>query len=239
MTTVSHLTPARAQSPLVFRLSILLLATLLAMQCILLVSAELVRPGNIELPTDELAATEAARHSEAADRAASIGVIRGDLWAEAASTHAEALWRNAAGVLNSLQRARSDINRAVRDAPHRSDVWLLAAGLAQRNAPTGFDPTEALRMSYYTGSSEMRLVPLRLMIAMKQDEFDDAELHEFISHDVRLLLVQKQIAPISAAYIEASVKGKDFLVRTLRDIDPASVDAVQSGTKRPDAPVAD
>jgi hypothetical protein len=209
------------------------------MQCILLVSAELIRPGNIELPTDESAATEAARHSEAADRAASIGVIRGDLWAEAAFTHAESLWGNAAGVPNSVQRARSGINRALRDAPHRSDVWLLAAGLAQRSASIGFDPTEALRMSYYTGSSEMRLVPLRLTIAMKRDEFDDSELHEFISHDVRLLLAQKQMAPISAAYMEASVKGKDFLMRTLRDIDPASADAVQSGTKRQNAPVAD
>ena len=70
------------------------------------------------------------------------------------------------------------------------------------------------------------------MIATKRDEFDDAELHELISHDIRMLLVQKQIAPISAAYIEASVKGKDFLVRTVRDIDPSALDTVQRGAKR-------
>ncbi len=94
-------------------------------------------------------------------------------------------------------------------------------------------------MSYYTGSSEMRLIPLRLTIAIKRDEFDDAELHEFISHDVRLLLGEKQIAPIAEAYMEASAKGKDFLVQTVRDIDPFALDAVQSAQKQPKAPVPD
>jgi hypothetical protein len=110
------------------------------------------------MPTDELAAAAAGRHSEAADRAASIGAIRGDdLWAEAAFTHAESLLGGAGNLPHSLQRAGAELERAVRDAPHRSDVWLMVAGLAQRSASTGFDPAEALRMSYYTGSSEMRL----------------------------------------------------------------------------------
>jgi hypothetical protein len=233
MTTVSHLTPTHPQSTWVFRLSLVLWATLLGMQCIWLVSAELVRPGVIQMPTDKLTAAEAASHSEAVDRAATIGVIRGDLWAEAAFTHAEPLW-GGAGSLSDSPSARAMLEHAARDAPHRSDVWLLIAGLTQRFAATGFDPTEALRMSYYTGSSEMRLVPFRLMIAIKRDEFDDAELHEFISHDIRLLLARKHVAPITEAYMEASAKGKNFLVQTVRDIDPSALSAL-----RKDAPVAD
>jgi hypothetical protein len=233
MTMVSHLALTRPQSTWAFRLSLVLWATLLGMQCIWLVSAELVRPGVIQMPTDKLTAAAAARHSEAADRAASIGSIRGDLWAESAFTHAESLW-GGAGSLSDSPRAGAVLERAARDAPHRSDVWLLIAGLAQRFAPTEFDPTEALRMSYYTGSSEMRLIPFRLMIAIKRDEFDDDELHEFISHDIRLLLDRKQIAPITDAYMEASAKGKNFLVQTVRDIDPSALSAV-----RKEAPVAD
>jgi hypothetical protein len=233
MTTVSHLTPTHPQSTWVFRLSLVLWATLLGMQCIWLVSAELVRPGVIQMPTDKLTAAAAASHSEAVDRAASIGVIRGDLWAEAAFTHAESLW-GGTGNLSDSSHARAVLERATRDAPHRSDVWLLVAGLAQRFASTGFDPTEALRMSYYTGSSEMRLIPFRMMVAIKRDEFDDVELHEFISHDIRLLLDRKQVAPITDAYLEASAKGKKFLVQTVREIDPSALSAV-----RKDAPVAD
>lgn len=244
MTMVAHLAPTPVRSRWVFRLSILLWATFLGMQCIWLVSAELFRPGIIQMPTDKSAAATAARHSEAAELAASIGIIRGDLWAEAAFARADSLWGSAgsetrATVRDSVQRASEQLRRAVRDAPHRSDAWLLAAGLAQRFTSTGFDPSEALRMSYYTGSSEIRLVPLRLKVAIKRDKFDDAELQEFINHDVRLLLARKQIAPLAEAYTEASAKGKDFLLRTIRDIDPSVVDAILSGAKRPAAPVAD
>jgi hypothetical protein len=233
VTTASDLIPTRPKSLWVFRLSLVVWATLLGMQCVWLVSAELVRPAVIQMPTDKLTAATAAKHSEAADRAASIGGIRGDLWAESAFTHAESLW-SGAGSLSDSPRAGAVLERAARDAPHRSDVWLLVAGLALRFAPTEFDPTEALKMSYYTGSSEMRLIPFRLMIAIKRDEFDDAELHEFIGHDIRLLLDRKQIAPITDAYMEASAKGKNFLAQTVKDIDPSALDAV-----RKEAPVAD
>jgi hypothetical protein len=243
VTTISHLTPTQPQSHWVFRLSIVLWAILLGMQCVWLVSAELLRPGILQMPTDALAAAAAARHSEAADRAASIGAIRGDLWAEAAFTRADSLWGGqrsgtTANLPDSRQRPGAS-ELALRFAPHRSDVWLLVAGLGQRFSSAGLNPTEALKMSYYTGSSEMRLVPLRLRIAIKHDEFEDAELHEFISHDIRLLLAQKQIAPISEAYVDASAKGKDFLVQTVRDIDPSALDAVRTGPRQQETPLAD
>jgi hypothetical protein len=189
-----------------------------------------------------LAAAAAAKHSEVADRAAAIGAIRGELWAEAAFTHAQSLWGSAASgtsVRESVQRAREELGRAVRYAPHRSDAWLMLADLAQRFASSEFDPTEAFRMSYYTGSNEIHLVPVRLMTVMKRDYFDDAELRELIRHDIRLLLGLKQLAPISAAYLEASVKGKDFLVRAVKDIDPAAAETLQGGAKRQNTPVAD
>ena len=116
------------------------------------------------MPTDQGAAAAAATHSERADQAASIGIIRGDLWAEAAFTHAQSLWGSAgsgASARELAQRAGEELELAVRYAPHRSDAWLLIADFAQRFALTELDPMEALKMSYYTGSSEMHLVPLR------------------------------------------------------------------------------
>ena len=66
----------------VLRTAALLIAALLGMQCVWLLAAELVRPGVDRLPTDPASAAAAAEHRDAAFWAASIGGVRGDLWAE-------------------------------------------------------------------------------------------------------------------------------------------------------------
>ena len=75
-----------------FRLTALLFAILLGAQCLWLVLAELARPSINQLPTDMASAAAAAKQRDAAFRAASIGAIRSDLWAEAAFTYADLLW---------------------------------------------------------------------------------------------------------------------------------------------------
>ena len=79
----------------VFRLGVMVCAALLGAQCIWLLLPELVRPKIDLLPTDATAASAAAKHYDAALWAASVARLRGDLWADAAFTQADLLWRNA------------------------------------------------------------------------------------------------------------------------------------------------
>jgi hypothetical protein len=217
----------------VFRLTALLLASLLGAQFLWLVSAELVRPRVSQLPIDHASAAAAANQRDAASRAASIGVIRSDLWADAAFTYADLLWGEekqtiANADVASTLRARATLTRALRDGPHQSSTWLLLAGLSSRFPSLGFDVLETLRMSYYTGPSEQTLVPLRLRTMVRLDEFKDIELQQFVSRDLRMLLVQNQQSVIARVYNVASPSGKRFLESTLKDIDPKALDTLQT-----------
>ena len=65
-----------------FRFATRLFAILLGALSIWLLLSELSRPGIERLPTDQVSAATAAKQRSAAAFAASIGIIRGDLWAE-------------------------------------------------------------------------------------------------------------------------------------------------------------
>jgi len=223
---------------IVFRLTALLFAILLGAQCLWLVLAELARPGIHELPTDAASATAAAKQRDAALRAASIGAIRSDLWAEAAFAYADLLWGEKnkaianANPASTLLHARATLTRALDDGPHQSSAWLLLAGLSLRFPSPGFDALEPLKMSYYTGPSEQPLVPLRLRIAVQLDGSKDIEMRQFISRDLRMLLAQNQKSAIAEAYNVASPSGKRFIESTIKDIDPSALDSLQTAKQK-------
>ena len=217
-----------------FRRTALLFAVLLGAQCPWLVLAELARPSINQLPIDMASAAAAAKQRDAAFRAASIGAIRSDLWAEAAFTYADLLWGEKneaianANSASTLLHARATLTRALHDGPHQSNVWLLLAGLSLRFPHLGFDALELLKMSYYTGPSEQALVPLRLRIAVQLDDSKDIEMRQFISRDLRMLLAQNRKSAIAEAYKVASPAGKRLLELTIRDIDPPALDSLQN-----------
>jgi hypothetical protein len=217
-----------------FRLTALLFATLLGAQCVWLLLAELARPSINQLPTDVASAAAAAKQRDAAYRAASIGGIRSDLWAEVAFTYADLLEREKneaianANPASTLLHARATLTRALDDGPHQSSVWLLLAGLNVRFPYPGFDALELLKMSYYTGPNEQALVPLRLRIAVQLDASKDIEMRQFISRDVRMLLAQNRKSTISEAYKVASTASKRFIESIIRDIDPPALDSLQN-----------
>jgi hypothetical protein len=227
----------------VFRRIAYLFAILLGAQCLWLVPAELVRPRISELPIDMTSAAAAAKQRDAASRAASIGAIRSDLWAEAAFTYADLLWSEKneamanADPASTLLRARATLSRALNNGPHQSSAWLLLAGLSLRFPSLGFDVLETLKMSYYTGPSERALVPLRLRTAVQLDGPKDIEMRQFISRDLRMLLAQKQKSAIAEAYNVASPSEKRFIESTIKDIDPTALDSLQTAKQR--QPVAD
>lgn len=237
MTALDRVAGVERPSHLWLRAAAMLFALVLGVQCVWLLLAELIRPGIKELPADVASAAAAAKQRTPAYWAAFVGAFRGDLWAEYAFTHADLLWaENRASVTadraGSLQLARSSLDRALDDGPHQSSAWLLLAGLASRFPAAEFDAAEPLKMSYYTGPSERRAVALRLRIAVSSDKFNDAELRDLVSRDVRLLLGWKQKSAIAEAYDVASPAGKSFIERTLRDLDPSAFDSLRAGATR-------
>lgn len=211
-----------------FRLTTLFIAVLLLIQCVWLLLAEFSRPSIDRLPTDVSAADIAAQKRDAAIWAASIGVIRGDLWADSAFTYTNLIlderrdsWT--ADITPTLGRARAISERAVDLAPTQFGAWLVLAGLAARYPSPGFTATEALKMSYYTGPSEPDLVPLRLRIATYSDVLTDIELRQFATRDLRLLLARHEKSAIAVAYNAASPPGKRFIEQTVGEIDPSAL----------------
>ncbi len=214
-------------SYIVFRLTVLLFAVLLGAQCVWLLLAELSRTGIDSLPTNTTAATAAATQRDAALWAARIGAIRGDLWAQSAFTYADLLFAQSSAatsnpnLTSTTAEARRSIDQALDIAPHQSSVWLLLAGIGLHSGLPGANATEALKMAYYTAPSEQSLMPLRLQIATRAERFDDIQIREFISRELRLLLRQNQKAAIADAYNTASPAGKRLIEQTVADSDPA------------------
>jgi hypothetical protein len=214
----------------VFRAATMLLAIALGVQCIWLLFAESARPGIFRLPISAAAAGAARNKRIDARWAAMIGAIRGDLWAESAFTYAHLMWGDA-GSDAIVAQALSSLDHALADAPHQSGAWLLLAGLALRHRLPGVDAKEAVKMSYYTGPSELDLMPLRLRIAAHADVFRDIELRDSISREVRLLITHQQKSAIFAAYNVASSGGKQFIEQTIREIDPSAVESLRAAAQ--------
>jgi hypothetical protein len=223
-------------SHLAFRLAVLLFAVLLGAQCVWLLLAELSRTDIDSLPTTPTTANAAAAQRDAALWAARLGVIRGDLWAYSAFTYADLLFDPSSAAVgnptptNTAAEAHRSIDHALASAPHQSSVWLLFAGIALRYRLPNANPTEALKMAYYTAPSDQTLMPLRLQIATRADRFDDIQIREFITRELRLLLQQNQKAAIGNAYSTASSAGRRLIEQTVADSDPAFANTLVTGS---------
>jgi hypothetical protein len=216
-----------------FRLVTLVLAITLGAQCIWLLLAELTRPGVNRLPTDPQSAALVAKLRNDATWAASIGAIRGDLWAESAYTYSDLLWAsssNESEQTQALDRAQVRLDRALRYAPHQSSTWLLLSGLASRYHWSKPDPTEALKMSYYTGPSELPLMPLRLLMTAQLDEIKDGELQLLARRDLRLLITHQGKPAVVQAFQSATPAAKQFIEQAVKEIDPTFAQSLGAGT---------
>jgi len=220
--------PLNPPTGVAFRYVTLLFAVLLGVQSVWLLLAELTRPGIDRLPVDAASAAVAAKQRGLATAAASFGIIRGDLWADSAFTYADLLWGDSgssAGLATALERVRAKLEHALDDAPHQSGAWLLLAGLAARYPSLNFNATQALKTSYYTGPSEQDLIVPRLRIAAQSGFLNDAEIREFATRDLRLLLARQQKSAIDEAYNGASPTGQAFIKQALGQMSPATTEA--------------
>ena len=206
-------------------------------------SADLLRPITVEFPTDRRSAISAYPQHDAAVAAAEIGVIRGDLWADAAFANGNLLWTDDEHLSDadtvSIERTRALTEHAIRWAPHNARLWLLLAttyfrtdSLDQR--PTGVLNNEklqaALRLCYYTGSNTVDLIQSRLFFVLQSRLLEDDEFQEFVRHDFEIAVMRKaEFAPIIAAtYKNAPPPAKQFIEKTLGELDPGLLTSIRT-----------
>jgi hypothetical protein len=209
-----------------FRIAIVLFAIVLGAQSVWLLSAEFLRPKIDRLPIDPASIEAAANQRHAASVAASIGFIRGDLWADAAFAYSDLLSTRAPpdnNLRDALKSARAYLLNALKDAPHDSGAWLLLAELSSRYPSADLNMIAALKMSYYTGPSDKRLIPIRLTTAVRSDFSNDFEMRQFVTRDLRILLSQQQKSVLIAAYNAASAAGKAFIKHAIGEIDQSAL----------------
>jgi hypothetical protein len=212
------------------RVALTLFGVFLSAQAAWILLAERHRLNHIRLPVDGKTATMAFAEQDKIKQAASLAVVRGDLWAESAFTYGSQLWLDAGDQLNT--EALKTLTRALRYSPHRGDVWLMFAALADQYKWSGYQPSLLLKMSYYTAPNELALFPLRLNVSLHaKGMIDDAELQDMVRRDISVILTRAPaLKPaLVAAYRSALPQGKVFAERVISEIDPGYLGVVRAG----------
>jgi len=218
------------------RVALALFGVFLSAQAAWILPAERYRLNHIRLPFDGKTATIALAEPDKVKHAASLAVVRGDLWAESAFTYGGQLWidrtmeRDAGNQLTT--EALTTLTRALRYSPHRGDVWLMFAALADQYKWSGYQPSLLLKMSYYTAPNELALFPLRLNVSLHaKGVIDDAELQDMVRRDISVILTRAPaLKPaLVAAYRSALPQGKVFAERVVSEIDPGYLGVVRAG----------
>ena len=214
--------------------------TVLAFACVLgglagwILAAEIVRPADIKFTTDAQSAASMYERRDAAIKAARVGLVRGDLWSEAAFAYGDMLWSQDKNASNAdvtlLEQTRAVTELAITYAPHDSRLWLLLAANYFRFDWLNEKASASLRMSYYTGSNTLAVLPERLLLATQSHALQDADFQELVRHDIQIAVARKaEFSPaIVAAYNNAPSSGRQFIEKTLAALDPSMLASIRS-----------
>jgi hypothetical protein len=220
-----------------FRAGLLVFSAVLASLSAWIIGAEYYRPPRVQLLVDRqtsLSQRDPADQQNA-KRAAWIGRVRGDLWAESAFTHSDLLWKDPAAAPDTSDGTsndtRQDLENAIRYAPHRGDVWLMLAAMADLYHWRGLQPVALLKMSYYTAPNELALFPLRLQVSLQPNNLKDPEIQDLLKQDLRLVVTKTpSLKPaLVAAYRTAPPASKAMVERLISEIDPTYLAAMRAG----------
>jgi hypothetical protein len=211
-----------------FRATLGAAAALIGIVALWVMTSELMTPRVPYFPASPKDAAALAAAQDLATTAAEVGMIRGDLWATAAVTRAAPLLFVATGgaaappAQNDVEKARVIAERAARLAPYDSRVWLLLAGLNVRLGADNAKVAELFKLSYYTGPSELSLIPLRLLLTVQSDTIADDELASLVQLDIQHIITERpDLKPaIALAYQNARPKGRDLIASTSAKLDP-------------------
>jgi len=184
-----------------------------------IVAAEINRSAPSNFPADASTAEAVSAGRSAATVAASMGLVRGDLRADEALTYLSEYWRDSPDA-KALNEAREVTAGALRLSPHDARTWLVLAAIEARRS-NGAGEVAALRMSYYTASNDLELVPFRLRLAVRTDAIAEQEFGDLARHDIRIIALRNDMAALGAAYRDASPAGRRFIEAALDEIAPA------------------
>jgi len=198
-----------------------ILAGSLASLAVWILIAEFLRTPPAEFPIDPDSARVKTDHN-AAHIAARVGVIRGDLWAEDALTYSDVFRRDGVQDSDTIEHARVIAERALVFAPHDARIWLILASVDSRFDWLNGKASTALRLSYYTGANEVRLIPVRLSLSLALPAISDPDFQQLVSHDLRIIVLRHpELKPaILSAYRNALPAGQQFVQAALKELDP-------------------
>jgi hypothetical protein len=226
----AHVTKASSKLPglLSLRFGLVMSGAILIVYAAWILAVEIVRPSlRPVFPFERGNASHLEYDQTRAAAAASIGVIRGDLWADDAILLAEGVQDEitaAKPVTNpdTLEAVRTVAEKAAMLSPHDSRIWLLIAVISARIDPLDHRVGRSLMMSYFTGPDTAALMPLRLVVATRSDVVSDPDFQILVSGEIRTIIRSKPElkSAILFAYRSALPAGKEFIANTLRDLDP-------------------
>jgi hypothetical protein len=207
-----------------FRAAAIIVGALIAVHATTSFFSEVFSPGQPTLPTDP---SKIESQAPGPDLTTIVSPFRADLEGNHALTLALRTVRPGTGPLSAADAQKNAetqevIKRVLKDAPHRSELWLVLALLQTQRKSGGQQIIEALKMSYFTAPNDARLMPLRLYTAALSEALEDADLKELARGDVRLMLLrQSDLRPaVSSAFFAGSNVGKKFLEDAVQSIDP-------------------
>lgn len=231
-------TQARPSTVTGTRVAVFGLACVLGSLATWILAAEALRSTTIVFATDAQSAASNYAQRGAAIRAARVGLVRGDLWSEAAFAYGGMLWDQGKTTPNAdvppFDQTQELTERAITYAPHDSRLWLFLAINYFRFDWLNERASASLRMSYYTGSNLMTVVPQRLVLAIQSRALEDGDFQELVRHDIRIAVTHKsELMPaLVAAYNNAPLPGRQFIEKALAEFDPGALALIRSGGER-------
>jgi hypothetical protein len=201
---------------------------LLVLIGIWLLAAEMLRRAPKHFVWNSEQAAPAAPGSAGAGYA---GLIRGDVWLDDGLANWSVFL--AKGDETRFASARSALARAARLVPHDSRAWLMLAAAESRAGASPDTIAAALKMSYYTGSNEAALMPLRIGLAA-QPNLGDAELRILLENEIRTIAQQALLRPVLAhAYRHARLDAQQALRAVVGAIDAGLASEMQASPAKP------
>jgi hypothetical protein len=231
LSTGNFLAPSSLPNERRVRWILVLFAGTLAAAGAWTLTAELARPPRTGFPVNENY-QGAAEYRPQTERAAYLGMVRGDLWAESFFSFADSIFAQSGrdfGAISTLNEALPAAERALAYAPYQSEVWLLLADMAEKYELPNPKSGDALKMSYYTAPYKTSLTPLRLSVATRADTLSDLDLKQFVDRDLRMILAgQPELRPaIVAAYAKASEQGRHLIENVAQEVDISFLDSLR------------